>query len=240
MVGLLAGCTSAPVPTSAPAVDPQGLQDGIEARFMGPGDGVRRAMRVREVNHQGGIRKCGGEPTRSLGTTANRWDQGLFPDMELIRLYGFGIGQSSDDDAKILATLPSGCGLFPAIPDFDKWFALQGAWHDVVLTILQDPTMVSLKKPMATCLTDRTGLRVKEESPADSYLAALTSRWLKLSKADWEAQWQGYTYAFIDCGQEYYDTLRKLLLPERDKAVEQNREALTQFAIHIVEAGYVP
>ncbi len=39
---------------------------------------------------------------------------------------------------------------------------------------------------------------------------------------------------------EYYDTLRKLLLPERDKAVEQNREALTQFAIHIVEAGYVP
>jgi len=242
MVGLLAGCTAAPAPTSAPAVDPQVLQDVIEASFMVPGDGVRRAMRVREFNRQAGIRKCGGHPTRSLDTTANRWDQALFADLELIREYGLGEGLSADTkaDDEALAKIRPGCDLFPPIHDFDKWFALQGAWNDVVLTTVQNPVMVSLKKPMASCLADRTGLKVTADDPANSYLKAVTERWLKLSKADWEAQWQGYTYAFIDCGQEYYDTLTKLLLPEREKMVEQNREALTQFAIHIVEAGYVP
>ena len=208
---------------------------------MVPGDGVRRAMRVREFNRQAGIRKCGGKPTRSLDTIFERWDQDLFPDMNLIREHGFGGGDSVDDDEKILETLPADCSnLFPLIPDFDKWFALQGAWHDVVLTKLQDPTMVSLRKPMATCLTDQTGLKVTADDPAKTYLKAVTERWLKLSKADWEAQEQGYADAFVDCGREYYDTLTKLLLPERDKMVEQNREVLTSFAIHLVEAGYVP
>jgi hypothetical protein len=246
MLCLVAGCTTAPAPTSAPAVDPQVLQDVIEASFMVPGDGVRRAMRVREFNRQAGIRKCGGQPTRSLDTTANRWDQSLFPDLELIREKGFGGDQKEEAsdaglDDKALESISQECkNLFPPIPDFETWFALQGVWYDTVLSQLQAPAMVPLKKPMATWLTDRTGLKVAQDDPARFYLAVLTKRWLALSKEDWEAQRSTYVDAFIDCGQEYYDTLTKLLLPERDKMVEQNREVLTSFAIHLVEAGYVP
>jgi hypothetical protein len=246
LVCLLDSCTGVPAPTRLPAVDPQVLQDVIDASFMVPGDGVRRAMRVREFNHQAGIRKCGGQLTRSLDTTANRWQQNLFPDLELIREKGFGGDQKEEasdtrQDDKALESISQECkNLFAPIPDFETWFALQGVWYDTVLSQLQAPAMVPLKKPMAICLTDRSGLKVGVDDPPTRYLAALTKRWLALSKEDWEAQKQAYSDAFVDCGRGYYETLTKLLLPERDKLVEQNREVLTSFAIHLVEAGYVP
>ncbi|MFT4216736.1 MAG: hypothetical protein QM619_06065 [Micropruina sp.] len=220
-------------------VDPQVMQDVIEATFTVPGRGVIRGLRVTEFARQNGIQKCGGKAGPS-DSTANRPDQSMFPDLELIRERGFAENGSSLEEDKQLQELPRDCNLLPDVPRAEDWHNLSASWaREVASPALADASLSSLKGPMAQCLTDRVGKEIDPVDPASSFLR--TADVTMLSTDDWETGGEArYAAAYADCGKDYFAKYGELLLAKRPAQVERNRELLNEFAAGLVKAGYVP
>ncbi|MFT3862232.1 hypothetical protein [Micropruina sp.] len=215
------------------------MQDVIESTFMVPGDGVLRGMRVQQFARNEGIRKCGGEPGR-VEATMNRPAQHLYPNLELIRERGFAENKESlEEDARI-ERLPTSCpNLIPSIPRVEDWHNLQAAWEKDAYVAAANSTLAKSKDSMARCLTDRIGKDVDPADPAVSFLRIADDTMLETD--DWETGGeQKYAAAYADCGKEYFAKLGELLLKQRPEQIERNREVLTEFAVGIVKAGYVP
>lgn len=204
---------------------------------MAPGEGVRRGMRVREFIRQKGIQECGGKPG-PVDSTANRYGQDSYPDLELIRERGFSEPEAARQEDEQLERLGSSCkNLYPDIPGFDQWWGpLQGAWEETVRAALQDSSLNPLKPPMAKCLTEKSGLAADPADPAVSFLRSVN---LAMS-APGKAPEKVFAAAYADCGKPYFDRVRELLLERRPAMVERNREVIETFAKGLVAAGYVP
>lgn len=217
-------------------VDPQVLQDVIDATFMVPGSDMLRAMRVAEFGRQRAIEECGGRPG-SIDSTAGRMDQSRFPDLDLIRRRGFTEQSAVEAEDEQLDSLGDGCGdLAPDFAAFSDWSQLRAPWMDIFETVVQDPSLTHLKSAMATCLSERTGIRVDPEDPT-GYLRAVNSASAGGASS---TEMRAYATAYADCGAPYFERLGTLLSAERPAMVEHHREVLERYAAEIAEAGYAP
>lgn len=214
----------------ADMADPQVLQDVVEAVFMAPGVGQRRAMRVLMFIRARKIELCGGKGL-PLDSTANRFEQHVFPDLQLIRERGFSEpSQESDED------IPESCDDAPDAPSFNEWINLTSPWRDIVDAVVLDKGLEELREPFWSCLSRRSGLEVEKDVPA-AFLRAVN-----LAGSDWatDEDQKRFAVAYADCGGEYFGKLRELLLAKRPAMVERHRELLERFAAEIVARGYVP
>lgn len=222
-------------PTRTPAAarpDPTVLSDVIDAAFPLPGPAQRRNIRVQTFLHGWGIERCGGT-AGPIDSTADRFEQDVLPDLELIRERGFTepTQQSMrgvDEDCQIGAELQA------AAPAWGEWRELLGPWLDLVDQTLQDERLRSLQAPMAECLRQTTGLPIDDADPVGSLFDSADDR-------DATGQQQRQTAAaFADCGADYFGTLEALLLDLRPAYVAQRRELLEDFAQQIEAMGYAP
>ena len=217
-------------------VDPQILQDAIEAAYMVPGSGIGRAMRVMNFLRGVGLGECGGGPV-PLDNTYDRYSQDLYPDLELIRERGLteheqGYSLDVAEDCPDLAP--------DSISSWPRWFRLIGEWTDLAYSIRdQDPGVAAERPGMATCLKERTGLEFEQHNPT-SYLSATMVATVKASPADTVASRRKWSTAYADCSGSYFGAMADALLAQRDAYVERNRETLTAFAEDLAAAGYVP
>lgn len=232
----LTGCSGTRPPNRpTERSEPQVVQDVIDATFSVPGPEMLRAMRIQEFDRNLGIVKCGGK-SGPINGTSDRIDQARYPDLTLIRDRGFveQAGVKSDDSR--VAGLDKGCNLFPPLPSFQAWFVLDQPWRDVVDGVENGAAVETLKEPMATCLVDRTGLKVDPDDPT-SFLRAVN---LASATDASDAELKAYATAYADCGEPYFAKVRSLLLEKRPAFVERNRELIEKFASELVAAGYAP
>lgn len=242
LIGALGACsapTPVPEPSATSVVDPQVMQDVVESVFPAPGDGVLRAIRLTQFARQNGIQKCGGEPG-PLDSAANRPNQALFPNLNLIRERGFAEHEYiQDEDRRLEGTRPN-CNLLPDVPRAEDWHNAQAAWErDVVSAAEADKALAPLKAPMAQCLSDRVGKQIDPEMPAWSFLKLADVE--MLSTDDWNSRGeQVWANAYADCGKDYFARFGEVLMKQRPALIERNRELLAEFAAGLVKAGYVP
>jgi hypothetical protein len=217
-------------------VDPQILQDVVEAAYMVPGPRVRRAMRVNNFLRGVGLAECGGGPVPIDGTY-DRYSQDLYPDLELIRERGFteteqGYELPEDDVCPDFAP--------DSIASWPRWYRLIGDWTDLAYSLRdQDPGVAAEEPEMARCLRERTGLRFEEHDPT-TFIRAMMVANVDGGASVGAPEHRAWATAYADCGAGYFGALADALLAERDAFVERNREVLTEFARDIAEAGYVP
>lgn len=231
----LVGC-GAPEQDSRP-VDPQVLRDVIDATFMVPGTEMLRAMRVQAFARNKGIEECGGKGG-PLDSTAARVDQSKFPDLDLIRTKGFTEDNAVKEEDQRLASISGSCkNLVPNIPGWSASQAIGAGWNDVALSAEQQPRVRSHVSGVATCLSSRTGLKLRAGDPISGYLNAVNAQ----RASDHQTLSDGAAaVAYADCTKPYFDALRVVLMKRRGDAVERNREALQDYARGLVKAGYVP
>jgi hypothetical protein len=216
-------------------IDPRILRDVIDAAFPTPGDAQLRNIRVHTFLRGWGIERCGGTAA-PLDSTADRFDQDLFPSLDLIRERGFTEPTQESfagarDDCEIGEELQEHA---PALQD---WFELAGPWHDLSDAVVQNPELVALGRPMAQCLRQATGLEIDDKDPAGSFLGAVDQAGGR-SATDHEQMERAAAYA--DCGKSYFGTLEELLMGQRPTYVERHRELLEEFARQISALGYTP
>jgi len=222
---------AAPTATAA-RPDPTVLSDVVDAAFPLPGPAQRRNIRVQTFLRGWGIERCGGTAA-PIDSTADRFEQDVLPDLELIRERGFTepVQESTrgvDEDCQI------GDLLQAAAPAWGEWRELVGPWLDLVDETLGDEGLVALRAPMAECLRQATGLAIDDADPVGSLFDAADDR-------DATDQEQRQTAAaFADCGADYFGRLEGLLRDERPAYVEQHRDLLEDFAHQIAAMGYAP
>ena len=219
--------TSMPAPTDSPV-----LRDVIDAAFPTPGDGQLRNIRVQTFLRSWGVQQCGGQGA-PLDSTADRFEQDLFPSLDLIREKGF-----TEEPAESFAGSREDCQIGDEIqtqaPAFEDWRELTSPWHELADTVLRDESLVALKQPMAQCLRQTTGLEVDDEDPAGSFLGAMDGSSRTLQALRQRAA------AYADCGASYFGRLEQLLLDARPAMVDEHRELLEDFARQITALGYRP
>jgi hypothetical protein len=211
------------------------LSDVVDAAFPTPGDPQLRNIRVQTFLHGWGLERCGGRAA-PLDSTADRFEQDVLPNLELIRVRGFTEpSQESfrgvDDDCQI------GDELQAAAPAWAEWRELTGPWLAVVDEALGDERLVALKAPMADCLRAATGLEIDDRDPVDSLLGAVDHAGARGAK---DQEQQQRAVAFADCGETYFGTLESLLLAQRPTLVAQHRQLLEDFAHQLADLGYTP
>lgn len=215
--------------------DPQVLGDVVDSVFLVPGNEQLRTIRVSNFTRALMFKGCGGEGP-PLDSTADRFMQQLFPDLDLIRERGLVESQPTVDADPPAANCDAGSsGLDRKLPSREAAFNLIQPWLDLVETALQDPTLTSLKEPMWECMTEKSGLEVGQDVPAD-FLKAVN---LALS-ASGPTDLTVLSEIYADCSGAYFDRLRGMLLDQRPAMVERNRELLERYATELVAAGYVP
>jgi len=219
-------------PTTSGSVHAQVLSDVVDAAFPTPGRAALRNIRVRTFLRSWGVERCGGTGAPA-DSTADRYEQDVLPNLELIREKGFSEPSSESfdgarDDCQI------GEELQAAAPAFEEWFALAGPWHELVRATLKDPGLAALRTPMAECLRAATGLSVSDQDPAGSFLGAIDGAGSDGSVLHREA------VAYADCGVPYFGKLEQLLLEQRPAYVEQHRQLLGRFAGQVAALGYTP
>ncbi|KAB2811905.1 hypothetical protein F9L07_08685 [Pimelobacter simplex] len=214
--------------------DPQVLQDVVDSVFTLPGRAQLRRMRVNRFVHNWGLERCGGKPP-PLDGTSDRYEQGLYPDLDLIREKGF-----IEPDEKFTygrEECQIGDVVAQRMPTFRDWLGLTVPWDEITQSVLQDESLIPVKATMATCLRVRTRLEVSDEDPALSYMGSVNKAVLE----DYSTQKiMKYSVPFADCGEDYYATLARLLEKKRPALIERHREVLEKFAAELVEVGYVP
>lgn len=214
-------------------VDPQILQDVIDASFWTPGPGVRRGMRVQMFVVSIGVKECGGDPP-PLDSTEDRPAQNLYPDLELIRERGF---------AENLPSYREGLGadcpdLAPDnLESWEAWRELTFLWDDVSLTVQGESEALDAEEDvLAQCLQDRTGLNFDEADPT-TFLLAVDNAHVDGAT---DQEMKSFAAAYAECGKPYFSAFAAELQDDRKKLIERNRELLTRFALEIADAGYVP
>lgn len=255
---LLSGCTSHNEQVEADgatsrsgAVDPQVLNDVVATAFPAPGPSMRRMMRVTNFTADFVSVACGSTERLPLDRTVERYSQGEFPDLELIRTRGLVEEDPSLDQEGNFSPprgLKPGCdatskgNLFDKMPSFHDWRNLAVPWDDVVATVEQHPSVVALKAPFAQCLrdgTEGTGIVVSSEDPARTFLTQSDLAYVadKLSAHDREHL---IPKLYARCGKAYFGRTQELLEAERPAMIERHRELLEQAARELVAMGYVP
>ncbi|WP_460830062.1 hypothetical protein [Nocardioides hungaricus] len=232
-------------------VDPQVLDDVAAAAFPAPGASVRRMMRVNNFVTDFIFAACGSTLRLSIDRTWERYDQDVFPDLDLIRAKGFTEKNPRVDRKGNLPAPPGfrpGCdakskgNLFEKVPSRNDWVDLRAPWDDVVATVEQDPSVVALKGPFAQCLregTKGTGIVVSSTDPAPTFLAQLDKAYAG-GKVTTRERERRMPRLYARCGRAYFGRTQELLEAERPAMIERNRELLEQFAREIVAIGYVP
>lgn len=255
---LLSGCTSGSKQGESPevdgaatrggAVDPQVLDDVVATAFPAPGPSARRLMRVTNFTSDFVMIACGSTERLPLDRTWERYSQGEFPDLELIRAKGFDEKNPAADREAPPPGYRMGCdatekgNLFDEMPSFHDWRDLAIPWDDVVATVEQDPSVVALKPPFARCLqdgTDGTGIVVSSEDPARTFLTQLDKAYAG-DKVTSRARDRRIPRLYARCGRAYFGRTQELLEAERPAMIERHRELLEQAARELVAMGYVP
>ena len=203
----------------------------VDAAFPTPGEAALRNIRVQTFIRSWGIdavRRHGSTPWTS---TADRFEQDVLPNLELIREKGFTEPtQESFNGAR------DGCEigdvLQAAAPAFEDWFALVGPLARAVQGTLDDPGLTALKAPMADCLRTATGLAVSDRDPASSFVGA----------------WTASTPRAGARPPRPTPTAGRMLLRRLDAAAarpaagvrRQHRALLERFAAQLATLGYAP
>lgn len=232
-------------------VDPQVLDDVVAAAFPVPGPSVRRWMRVGNFTADFVKIACGSTERLSIDRTTERYSQGEFPDLELIRTKGLVEKDPRVDREGNPLPVPGlepGCdasskgNLFERMPSQQAWLNLQEPWNDVVATVEQDPSVVALKAPFAQCLRDGTqgtGIVVSSEDPGRTFLTQTDLAYAHGTITTRERQGR-IPKLYARCGAAYFGRTQVLLEAERPAMIERHRELLEQAARELVAMGYVP
>ncbi|GAA3647258.1 hypothetical protein GCM10022237_03480 [Nocardioides ginsengisoli] len=237
--------------TGGGAVDPQVLDDVAAMVFPAPGPSVRRMMRVSNFIGDFISITCGSTERLSIDRTLERFEQDVFPDLELIRTKGFVEVNPRADRKGNVSPPPGfrkGCdarskgNLFERVPSRNDAMNLREPWDDVVTTVEQDPSVVALKAPFAQCLrkgTKGTGIVVSNEDPAPTFLSQsdLASYLGKLTVRENKRL---IPRLYVRCGRRYFARTQALLEARRPAMIERHRELLERFARELVAIGYVP
>jgi hypothetical protein len=233
------------------AVDPQVLDDVAATVFPAPGAGVRRMMRVQNFISDFIVITCGSTQRLSIDRTVERFEQQVFPDLDLIRTKGFVEKDPRVDREGNPLPLPGlrqGCdarskgNIDERVPSWHTAMDLRQPWDDVVATVEQDPSVVALKGPFAQCLregTKGTGMVISGEDPASTFLTQTDLAIMrgKLSMADRDRR---IPRLYVRCGTAYFARTQALLEAQRPAMIERHRELLERFARELVAIGYVP
>ena len=237
--------------TDGDAVDPQVLADVAVTVFPAPGPSMRRMMRVQNFISDFIVVTCGSTERLSIDRTVERYEQSVFPDLELIRAKGFVEKHPREDREGNIPPPPGfrqGCGarskgnIEERVPSWHTAMNLREPWNDVVATVEQDPSVVALKGPFAQCLrngTKGTGIVISSEDPAPTFLKQTDLAYYlgKISTRDRERR---LPRLYVTCGTPYFARTQALLEAQRPAMVERNRELLERFARELVAIGYVP
>lgn len=190
-------------------------------------------MRVQMFSMSIAVQECGGDAI-PITSTEDRPAQNLYPDLDLIRERGFaenGPSYRDDLDASCEELAPDSLNAWGA------WRDLAFEWEDAALTAEQESAAMEAVRPqMAQCLSERTGLSFEAEDPTTFLLAV---DYADIDGAT-DKQMREFAAAYADCGKPYFDTLATELKDTRTQLIERHREALTEFAVEIADAGYVP
>jgi hypothetical protein len=216
--------------------DSQVLRDVIDAAFPIPGDAQLRNIRVQTFLRGWGILRCGGKPAPP-DSTADRFEQDLFPSLSLIRERGFAEPtQESFDGFREHCQI--GDKLAANASAWQDWRELVGPWLELADGVLRDEDLVAPRQSMAQCLRQATGLEISGEDPAGSLLSAVDGAGTR-GAVDQDLQMERAA-AYADCGAGYFGRFEELLLEARPAFVEEHRELLERFARQITTLGYVP
>ncbi|MFT4215889.1 MAG: hypothetical protein QM619_01710 [Micropruina sp.] len=250
-----------PSPSSdgSPVVDPQIMSDVIDLAFFLPGPSMRRAMRLQRAKVSIEARDCGLAPYKDLDYTGDRYDQAMFPDLELIAENNLVETEEEDaggkepdfgsvDPKRTASPRPDGVLIgdvpcrYKSLPSWRKASSdLSSIWTDVALEVLSSPQMQGVKRATAKCLRENSGLKASDDDPTGSWMRSVD---YYLSGLGTDAQWQRdetrLSKVFVQCAGDFATQFKGLLEPRRVQAVERNRELLEQFARELSAAGYVP
>jgi hypothetical protein len=215
-------------------VDPQVFQDVVESAFLVPGRGQLRAIRLGNYTQDLMFKACGGEGP-PLDSTANRFMQQEFPDLELIRERGLTEddapqGEAGGKDCDMISS-----GVLKRLPAFRDVNDLTEPWLDIANTAMQDSSLIALKDPMWKCMTNRSSLEIGKNVPVDFLQAANFAL-----SGDGKVDLMDLSVIYADCSAPYFDRLKQLLLKKRPSMVERNRELIERYASELVATGYVP
>lgn len=226
-------------------VDPQVLDDVVDGAFPVPGPSMRRYMRVEAFLTNFVNTACGATRQIPLDETWDRYDQGEFPDLALIRAKGF----TEKDRTGRLTGFRKGCNsrskgnLVDRMPDWQAWEALAvNPWGDVVTSVEQDPSVVALKAPFAQCLrsgTKGTGMVISSVDPANKFLTQLNLAEYHGTVTTYDVRHR-LPKLYARCGRAYFARTQKLLETKRPAMIERNRELLDKAAHELLAMGYVP
>jgi hypothetical protein len=222
------------VPTPDSAV-PTVLQDVIDAAFPIPGDAQLRNIRVQTFLRGWGIEQCGGKAAPP-DSTADRFEQDLFPSLSLIRERGFTEPVQESFDGFREHCQP-GNKLAANASAWEDWRDLMSPWLEHADGVLEDEDLVAPRHAMAECLREATGLDISDEDPVGSLLDAVDEDG---SRGNVDDPPMERAAAFADCGAGYFGRFEDLLLESRPAFVEEHRQLLERFARQITSLGYVP
>lgn len=238
---LLASCgfnvnsTGGTQPHPERRADPQTLSDVVDGAFFVPGPNMIRAMRVFRASGSIQAVDCGGAAFENIDYTGDRFDQALFPDLQLIE----------DKNLVEAGPFPSGDRVgsrdacrYARLPSEGEWYALQDSWLGVVYALKASPLMVEVTRTAGTCLAEKSGLAIDRADPAASFLSEANG--VAVSGSDWDADIRRFSKIYAECMKPYVDVFRAALLDKRPEYVERNRELLERFAAELESAGYVP
>ena len=225
-------------------VDPQVLSDVVAGVFMMPGDTARRTILARHRIRSLANVECGGEPFDDLGSTAARYNQARFADLELIAEKGLGEigGMTMAEAEEQVQRVDLWECEFDVLESYWDWHNLQEPWHDIVLEADEQPAVVATKQGTAHCLRTQSGvgIDIDDARPTETYLSGTDLHYQQGDFDDLEVERQRLSDVYVECTGDYFEALEAELRPRRDQMVERNRELLERFAGEVAEAGYVP
>ncbi len=209
-----------------------------------PGETQRRTIRVRHAARSLANVACGGQPLGDLDSTASRFNQARFADLDLIAEKGLVEVRGGSD--KSAEKVELGECVDEEMPSYLDWYQLAEPWSDVLRDAVQSSTVVSTKPDVAACLTSTAQVpEIRNLDPSDptaSFLAhVVDSHMASLDDASqFQDEMMQLSDTFVTCTRPYFEALEKELTPRQDALVERNRELLQRFAAELTRAGYVP
>jgi len=200
-----------------------------------------RMMRVARATSSIVAVDCGGKPFENLDYTGDRFDQPMYPDLDLIREKGLveagkppaGLRYGGDDPCRR-----------KSLPSDEKVVDLSvGYWTDVTRAAWNQDDVQAKVLQAGTCLENKTGWDLAHPgvSKVEWFFPKVDTANVGYGKADWHDKViMKYSRIFVDCAGGYAAAMQAALEAKRPEAVERNRELLTRLAQELAVAGYVP
>lgn len=221
--------------------------EAVALSAMAPIDGRDAGVMLEVARWVGDHRRtsCGG-PGTFVGED-DRFDQVLFPDLDLIVREGLGLARSAAEPPADVEPADENC-LATVLPEMAEAEKVFGEWMEVVVhPTWSEGEVVASADESAACLRDEMGWDDGQGEDLDSFLANLDgviTGWSDLAADDRASRVADLdrraSAALETCASDTYDLFTDRLREQRTGFLDRHHETVSAVADALDEAGYAP